>query len=350
MKKQLLVLAALAAGTGSVCAQNVTVYGILDAGVSYYSNAKDSQGNKASLTRLDTGFAQGNRIGFRGREDLGGGLSAFFTLENGFNLDEGTQGQGALFGRQSFVGLGSQTWGTVSAGRQYDFLGDLVAFSSGQTVAGALAWGLHADSANTPAAYGPLSNRVPGDRVNNSVKYVSPTINGLSAGALYGFGEVAGNSTAGRTVSGKVAYGAGAFNTALAYTEIKNATGNDSVRIYGLGANYQLGSFKPYALVTQAKDSATGKKQTTYDVGTIYTLSPAWVLAAGVEYQQRNQGTGNAQQVILSADYFLSKRTDVYVAAAYLNDKGYNATAVLAGPKAVGSSQTVLRTGIRHTF
>lgn len=350
MKKQLLVLAAIAASSGGVHADNVTVYGIIDAGINYYSSATNANGSTGRLVRLDTGVAQGNRLGFKGSEDLGGGLSAFFTLENGFNLDNGTQGQGALFGRQSLVGLQHAKWGTVSAGRQYDFLADFVVYSTGNTVAGGVAWGLHADSANAPVAYGPLSNRLPGDRVNNSVKYVSPVFNGFSVGALYGFGEVAGSTSAGRTVSAKVGYAAGNISTALGYTEVKNTTGNGATRIYGLGANYKLGDWKPYGVVTQVKDTQTDKKLTTVDVGVSYDVSPALVVSGGYQHQKRSQGVGKAQQLVLSADYFLSKRTDVYVAAAYNNDKGYHAAAALGGPVAEGSSQSVLRAGIRHKF
>lgn len=350
MKKQLLVLAALAAGSGGVYADNVTVYGIVDAGVNYYSRAVNANGTKGNLLRLDTGVAQGNRLGFKGSEDLGGGLSAFFTLENGFNLDNGTQGQGALFGRQSFVGLQHANWGTVSAGRQYDFLADFVGYSSGQSVAGGLAWGLHADSANAPVAYGPLNNRLPGERVNNSIKYVSPSFNGVNFGALYGFGEVAGKTSAGRTISAKLGYTGGGFSTALGYTEVKSADGSSAVRVVGLGANYKLGQWTPFGVVTQIKDTATSKKLTTYDVGVNYAVSPALVLSGGYQYQKRNQGVDKAQQLVVSADYFLSKRTDVYVAAAYNNDKGYVSAAALAGPKSDGSTQSVLRVGLRHKF
>lgn len=119
MKKKLLAAALLAAGTGMAHAQSsVSIYGLIDLGLTYYSNAAKTGGGGASLLRMDSGIAQGSRIGFKGTEDLGGGLNAFFTLETGFGADDGSLGQGGLlFGRQSFVGLGSKDWGALSVGR-----------------------------------------------------------------------------------------------------------------------------------------------------------------------------------------------------------------------------------------
>ena len=96
---------------------NVTLYGSVDAGVAFIDNAGGT-----SLRRVESGALYANRIGFRGTEDLGNGLSAVFVLETGFNVDDGALGQGGLlFGRQSFVGLRT-SWGTFSFGRQYDLL------------------------------------------------------------------------------------------------------------------------------------------------------------------------------------------------------------------------------------
>jgi predicted porin len=353
MKKQLLALSLLATCAGTAVASNVTVYGLIDVGLTHYSNVLTPNGQQASLTRMDNGVAQGSRLGFKGTEDLGGGLTALFTIENGFNVDDGSQAQGLLFGRQSFVGLSHVDYGTLTFGRQYDFMFNMGPYSIGAaTVAGGLAWGLHADSATAAPGIGQLSDRVIGDRINNAVKYESKKYNGFSFGAMYGFGEVAGNSAAGRAISAIATYNGGPFGSSLAYTEVKNATGTGAVRIYALGANYQVNSkLKPFALVTQAKDTLTSRKLTTYEVGTNYNLTPSLILAGGYTYQQRNQGVAKAQQFNLSLDYVLSKRTDVYTAVSYINDKGYNAAGVGGGgPKADGHNQTALRVGIRHRF
>ncbi|WP_194722578.1 porin, partial [Noviherbaspirillum malthae] len=115
MKKSLIALAVLGTVAGASFAQtNVTVYGVADAGLARIDNGR------VNTTALQSGQQSGSRIGFRGTEDLGGGLSAIFTLENGFNIDDGTLGQGGrLFGRQAFVGL-QGGFGAVKLGRQYN--------------------------------------------------------------------------------------------------------------------------------------------------------------------------------------------------------------------------------------
>jgi predicted porin len=352
MKKHILALSVMTLCVGSAHADNVTVYGIIDAGVNYFSSAIDANGNKASVVKMDTGVSQGSRIGFKGTEDLGGGLKAIFNIENGFNLDDGTQGQGALFGRQAFVGLSDATLGTVTMGRQYDFMVNMGAYATGaQTVSGSLAWGLRGDGATGVPGNGLLNDRVSGDRTNNALKYESAKLGGFTFGAMYGFGEVAGSTSAGRTLSALASYAAGPLSTSLAYTEVKNVAATSTVRIYGLGASYQLATVKPYALITQAKDTGTSRKLTTYELGAAYNLSPTLILGGGYQYQQRNQGVGKAQQLNVSLDYLLSKRTDIYTAVAYNNDKGYNSVAMAGGGvKAAGGSQTILRVGVRHKF
>nr|WP_198982640.1 porin [Herbaspirillum sp. ASV7] len=352
MKKTLLAAALFAAGTTVAHAQStVSIYGLIDLGLTYYSNALKTGGGGASLLRMDSGIAQGSRIGFKGTEDLGGGLNAFFTLETGFGADDGSLGQGGLiFGRQSFVGIGSRDWGSVSVGRQYDFMANL----GGQYAMGALspagsfAWGLHADAAHAAA----LNDHIyAGDRTNNSLKYTSAKMGGFSFGAMYGFGEVAGNNTAGRTLSATGQYDSGAFSSALAYTDIKDAVGASSTRMYGLGATYQLGAFKPFGVITQVKNTATSAKATTYELGTVYALTALWDLSAAYQFQNRNQGVGNAQAFIAMADYKISKRTDLYVGAVYDRDKGYNAYPVFGGGiQSSTGNQSAVRMGIRHRF
>ncbi|BEV14422.1 porin [Herbaspirillum sp. DW155] len=352
MKKKLLVAAMLAAGTGMAHAQSsVSIYGLIDLGLTYYSNAAKTGGGGASLLRMDSGIAQGSRIGFKGTEDLGGGLNAFFTLETGFGADDGSLGQGGLlFGRQSFVGLGSKDWGSISAGRQYDFMSNIGAqYAMGAlSPAGSFAWGLHADAAHSTA----LNDHIyGGDRTNNSVKYNSAKFGGFSFGAMYGLGEVAGNNNAGRTLSALGQYDAGAFSGALAYTDIKDSTGSYSTRIYGGGARYQIGAFTPFGVLTQVKNTNTNAKATTYELGTVYALTPLWDLAAAYQFQKRNQGVGNAQALVATVDYKISKRTDLYVDAVYDRDNGYNAYPVFGGGiQSSTGNQSALRFGIRHRF
>jgi len=347
-----LTAIALGMATGLAHAQgSVSIYGLLDVGVSYYSDAATSAGGKASVLRMDSGAAQASRWGFRGTESLGGGHSAFFTLESGFTVDDGVLGQGgAIFGRQAFVGLSDQVYGSISLGRQYDFMSNLgAAYAAGsQSAAGSFAWGLHADAANNLAlndhTYG-------GDRTNNAVKYENLSLRGISFGLMYGFGEVVGNSTANRTVSARASYDSGPFSTGVAYTDIKNAAGDASSRMYGWGARYQLARLQPFGLITQVRNTATSARATTYEIGMTYGLTPALDFSAAYQYQERNQGVGDAQVLVGTFDYKFSKRTDVYLVAVYDRDKGYRAFPVFGGGVQSSSSiQSAVRVGIRHKF
>ncbi len=126
MKKSLLALAVLGAFAGAAQAQSsVTIYGIVDTGITYTSKVATGTGTGSKFA-VNSGNIQGSRIGFKGVEDLGGGLSAVFQLETGFTNDNGgLQGSDAvtssnLFRRKSVVGL-SGGFGTVLLGRQTDF-------------------------------------------------------------------------------------------------------------------------------------------------------------------------------------------------------------------------------------
>lgn len=102
--------------TAAHAQSSVTLYGLIDAGITYTNNQ-----NGHSNWKETSGLVNGSRWGLRGAEDLGGGLKAIFTLENGFNIANGKLGQGSReFGRQAFVGLSSNQLGSVTLGRQYD--------------------------------------------------------------------------------------------------------------------------------------------------------------------------------------------------------------------------------------
>src|ERR1700722_20354845 len=118
-----LSLALLGAAGAAHAQSSVTLYGVLDDSIQYVNNVNVSGSNKSSVG-LAAGNLQGNRWGLKGTEDLGGGLKAVFQLENGFSPNSGAMGSyngsSKLFGRQAFVGLSSDQFGTVTIGRQYD--------------------------------------------------------------------------------------------------------------------------------------------------------------------------------------------------------------------------------------
>jgi predicted porin len=188
MKIKITVAAALAALAAPSFAQsNVTLYGVADMFYQYADGAN-------SLSRAQSGGLAGSRFGLRGSEDLGGGLRANFTLEGGVNLDDGTSGQGgAMFGRQAHVGL-SGSFGSVSLGRQYTALyaatNDHSLFTSapaGPSTAliGGFGGGYElvrgASATGVPPQAGATGNGGP-VRVNNSIKYESPSLAGFKLG------------------------------------------------------------------------------------------------------------------------------------------------------------------------
>src|ERR1700722_18398714 len=124
MKNKILFATLLAACTTAAHAQSsVTLYGILDNVVSYTSNVRVGTNEGSSNVALSNAMMQGNRWGLKGAEDLGGGLKALFVLEDGFTLSNGKLGQGGReFGRGAYVGLSSNSLGTVTLGRQNEFM------------------------------------------------------------------------------------------------------------------------------------------------------------------------------------------------------------------------------------
>lgn len=354
MKNTTRIPAALAvalAACSAVQAQSaVTIYGLVDAGVTWTNHLKSASGG--SLWALDTGVAQGNRFGLRGSEDLGGGLRASFVLENGFSLDTGTLGQGGLlFGRQASVGLSSERLGSLSLGRMYDPLGDVFpAYAvATNTPAGLLAWALPTYAAGGAT----LNNRVWGAGVNNAVRYVSPVLGGFSVRALYGFGETATSTNQGSTQSLSLTYAQGGFQGSVAgFVTHDASTTLGDIKILAAGAAYQFEKLRLFGMVSQVSfDAGVRPRATTAEVGATYAVTPAVVLGAGLQGQRRNNGAGGAEQLTLTADYLLSKRTDAYVALAHGRDREFNAQVVAAlGGVSSTTSQTGVRVGIRHKF
>ncbi len=127
MKKSRLAFAILPLACSAAFAQSsVTLYGVIDIGIAYQSiNSSDSPQFAGSRFGINNGVQSGPRFGLRGSEDMGNGVRATFTLENGFDAGNGSLNQsGRMFGRQAWAGLESNQWGYIRAGRQYNFATD----------------------------------------------------------------------------------------------------------------------------------------------------------------------------------------------------------------------------------
>jgi predicted porin len=351
-------------------AQNsVTLYGIIDTGFTYTHNS----GGSASQFGLSSGNESGSRWGLKGSEDLGGGLKTIFQLENGFNSTTGKLGQGGReFGRQAFVGLSGTSWGTVTLGRQYDPVVDLVQPVQGDT---------------SPGDVDDADNSL---RFNNAVKWASPTWGGVTAEAMYAAGGVAGSISNGQTYSAALAYNSGPLALAAGYLHIDNGTASvrgttsststadslfntnvnlhyataKSIDIARVGGNYQIGpvTVGAYGSYSDYKPDASSAFTTSekYKVGSAYAV---WQVSAplsteiGYVYMKSNgDSSASYNQFAIAADYFLSKRTDLYAFAGYTHASGSNGLG--AADAVVGStdtdsnksSQAVVTIGIRHKF
>ncbi|KWK04615.1 porin [Burkholderia stagnalis] len=379
--KRTLIVAALSSvfATAAHAQSSVTLYGLLDAGITYTNN----QGGH-SAWQQSTGSVNGSRWGLRGTEDLGGGLKAIFTLENGFGINNGTLKQnGREFGRQAFVGLTHNQFGSLTLGRQYDSVVDYLGpLSLTGTQFGGTQFAHPFDNDN-------LNNSF---RINNSVKYQSANYNGLKFGALYGFS----NSTSfanNRAYSVGVSYNFMGFNVAAAYLQLNNnvnglaqtvsdpgAVAGDWTfaaarqRTWGAGLNYTFGPATAGFVFTQTRltDSvaisagqsgvtggvglAGGVRFNNYELNGRYALTPALSLAGSYTYTDgRIVGQSpNWHQFNLQAAYALSKRTDVYLQGEYqkVNTDGLHLRANINGLGTASSNnkQVAVTAGLRHRF
>lgn len=366
--KQLLVGAAIALSAASALAQSsVTVYGIVDVFGQYLDGS-------SKTSRLQSGGQAGSRLGFKGAEDLGGGLKAFFTLESGFNADDGTLGQGGImWGRQVFVGIGGQ-WGQLSAGRQYSSLdrmasvysafGNALSGPSTQTIGG-FAGGYEpfrgAGPAASPPAAGATGNSGP-YRVNNSIKYESPTWNGLTGSILVGLGEVAGGTNQNRLVNLEGRYTVEPVDVILFYISDKTNTtsGGSDVATTGLAGTYAFpGGWKAYAGYLRVDDKRPDNQDGRgWWLAGEYQWSRHTVRAQYLQSKPRFGNDNETKAIGIGYQYDFSKRTDIYTSLTRFKN-GYNAggglgrfsAPVPAGLTTFGDNNiTEAVLGIRHTF
>jgi len=342
MKKSLLALAVLGAFAGAASAQtNVTIYGVADVGLQRIDTTATS-----ARWGIDSGIQSGSRIGFRGTEDLGGGLSAIFTLENGYAIDTGALGQGGLlFGRQAWVGLSSGI-GAIKFGRQYTpihtALDSIDPFATGIT----------GDGSGIEAVFRPY-----GIRMNNTVNF-GTTLAGFNAQVAYGFGEVAGSTSRGSQLGASVGYANGPINAVFAYHDQNtvSAAGADTGdgRTAMLGATYDFRVVKAHAAYADNRDeSATGTRlgrSRDAMLGVSVPLGAGTVIASYVRHDDRfGAGTADADYWGLGYTHSLSKRTNLYTSYSRIkNDAGSRFG--LSTATAAGNDVNFINVGVRHRF
>jgi predicted porin len=362
-RRSAMTAAALAAGlcAGAASAQtNVTVYGIVDTAFTHTTNV-DATGHSMTKMPTLTGSVP-SRLGFRGSEDLGNGLSAVFALENGINVDVGTASQGGrLFGRQAWVGLKGD-WGTLQVGRvpnmtfyamiKSDVLGpNLFSISS-------------------------IDLYIPNARSDNAFAYMG-TFKGLTVGATYSFGrdasaaggpaatnctgEVAGDSRACRQYTALLGYDANTYGVTASYDKLYGNTGaafglTSSARYdrrTTLNAYVMLGRTKLGAGVMDRKtDAATGLTESDlYYIGVSHPVAAQLTLDAQAARKSVKGSPNDTNMLVARLTYAFSKRSAIYGAIGRMDNNGQAAIALDAGGTvAPGRAQNGVMTGIRHVF
>lgn len=356
MKKTLLALAVLSSFAGAASAQSaVTIYGTFDGGLRDVSHVGTTvaTGRDDKLTMGSLGTYNSNRLGFKGVEDLGGGLNAHFVLESGFNtgtgqLDTATT-TNKLFNRSAYVGLGG-AFGSVDLGRQYS-----VNF---KTI------GAYDPFAYKYAYIIPLSGQAGLTRLDNDVQYTG-TFGPVTARAEYALGEQTSGKSDGSTVAAGVNFASGPFSAGAAYTKRKNsvvtvapATSFEDQKNWTIGGAFRTAAF------SVAVGYADNKQQTgtTFPetrvkdewVGGSFNLSPAAALSLGYYRTKIAAGVaagvtseGRKDLAIFGATYSLSKRTNFY---ADIDNAKFSGPVAVALTKNGQTSQTGISAGINHLF
>jgi predicted porin len=391
MKRTALAIATLCATGVSHAQSSVTLYGVVDSGLTFTSNARGSH-----LYNMNSGTENPNRWGLTGTEDLGGGLAAIFRLEGGFNIANGTLGQnGTEFGRQAYAGLNSN-YGTLTMGRQ--IAGSFFAVGSmesgGDWAAAGTGYGAHP---------GDMDNLDTSNRIANALKFQSLTYGGFTITGTYGFGGKSGEFSQNSVWDMGATYINGSFRLAVGYLFVKDPNfsfwgnkANDSTtgsnisspviagystagsqQVISAGASYIFGPATVALIYSNAQYQDLGtvgvagltpaekalRGTAVFNTGEInvkYAVTPALSLLTAYFYTRNggadNSGTAHYQQVNLGAIYSLSKRTSLYAVAVWETAAGRDSTgapAVAAITGATPSStnhQVVATIGVSHRF
>jgi predicted porin len=381
MKKQYVALAIAAGVASHAHAQSaVTLYGIIDAGISYQTHTNPAGSSTWALQQGNEGFLSGSRFGLTGKEDLSGGWYAGFTLENGFLAGSGRlDQQGQLFGRQAFVKLGQQRYGEFALGRQYTTANTMLYYVD--------PLGVGAAPTNSWQVF------LTGQRYDNAVSYTG-NYGPLQAIMEYAAGGIAGNTRARSSISAGLKYAPNSV-TAVADVQQTNDTQGRYARLYLAGVKVPAGPVDLYANYLHSDreagfDSSNGGTDTAsitsmtsgsptaaaainrvfashrrddfFTVGAAWHIAPQLQLIGAGMYDrtlaQSFSGTRTTGYGVL--DYYLSKRTDVYLAAAYDRVTGGwaglfgNATSNAAAASGIGlngrNEQVSTFAGLRHKF
>ncbi|WP_243410818.1 porin [Pusillimonas noertemannii] len=369
------VLPMMAGAQGST---NVTLYGIVGTGIEYVNNVYNVEtGEKHSSVHFNNVTSSiSSRWGLRGKEDLGNGLSAAFVLESGFNTATGISRQGGrLFGRQAWVGLKGD-FGQLAFGRQYNML------KRGLAEADLLGSNTHGLAS--------LNSYIPNTRMDNSITYLGK-FDGLRFGAAYargretlkGCGVDYTDQTACQAWSVMLGYDAANWGVAAAYDVLQgtDAGGGAWNEWYGAGApllkdekdrHWTLNGYVKFddlkisLIYLNRKNDAgmasyagsLGDRSDMWSLNAAYQASPSVIVDGSVNYLRYKDADVASKSwfYVARARYLFSKRTHVFISAAYMDNKGYAANSASSGTSGAGfqaeagESQTSVAVGLTHHF
>lgn len=356
MYKRLLGAAAVSCVAAGAHAQsNVSIYGIVDAGV-----VAERGGVAGSVNKVTSGVGSASRLGFKGTEDLGGGLKALFILESGIKVDTGESDvAGSIANRQALVGLSSDQYGMLTFGRQkttmYKALGE---------VGDPFGLGYAGSSKNLFPLAGPNT------RTSNTIAYATPSYQGLSGEVTYALGEQADNQSAGRQYGAAISYSNGDLNARLVYNN-RNSDSAPAVK-HDLGhnvllvANYDfkvVKAFFAYGVdkgfnsavlpVVNAYGYKDAPKPTTdsHDllIGATIPVGERGTIMTSYIRKDDKQWDQDANQLGFGYSYAWSRRTSTYVAYAKIHNKN-GAGYTVGNDSEAGSGDSAFNLGIRHSF
>jgi predicted porin len=341
-----IMLSAAVLGAANLCAHaqsNVTIYGIVDTAVRYSTHDNAAGDSKLQLIG---GPLSGSQIGFKGKEDLGGGLSALFSLENGFTTDNGALVDSTrLFNREALVGLQGD-FGKVTLGRQYALIHNMTA-----------SYDVYAMSNLKPIGW-QGGNYTMGTRLDNSIRYAG-TWSGVTATVGYSAGEVTGDIHRKESKGLSIAYDNGPLHVGGAWQTLDNSTTYFSPAIsadskqtaWTLGGTYTAGPIKWYLSYINNKLDIADYRNRSYSAGFKWNISGPWSLWNAVYFDKlKHAGTsGNLIAIAPTLDYAFSKRTDVYLTVDYT--KLTDAWITLGSDsRTLYGNRLGVTSGIRHMF
>lgn len=360
-KKSLIAVAALSALAGSAMAADVQIYGRIDTGFRYQNVDYDVAGvSDDSSFGMVSGNYSGSRVGIKGSEDLGNGLTVGFVLENGFDADDGSfDSNEDLFGREALLYLEGD-FGKVGFGRMGILNSTAGSFAIGNFTPWGTGWGAVGDQSL-------IFGASIGNRWDNMISYRSPEFAGFQVHAQYSFGANTyddeddptityeeGKTTTDRYYAIGATYKVGGLNLIGIVDSVneKHVTGDDpddTLRVT-IGGSYDFGVVKPYLSAAYFKDAAMKTWMDSFASGkTAYIesyLKGDWdgygvILGASaplvggtahmtigyMDAEEQNKAVNNIGADLtrytfaVGYEYPLSKRTKVYADAGYFKDE-----------------------------